>query len=452
MSQTRAEIAQIPLGQQPISHRQFIVLALPLILSTLSTPMLGAVDTGVVGHFPDPAYIGGVAVGAMIFNTLYWLLGFLRVSTSGFSAQAHGANHRTEVLMTLIRPMGLAMMFGVLFILLQSPIKQIAMWIIHPGQGVEAHAATYFDIRIWGAPFALINYCILGWLIGVSRVRMALFLQVFMNLLNIALDCLFVIILQMGVSGVAAASLISEITAVMIGMVILFRVGELKGSTWSWTKVFESEAFVKMIKVNRDLFIRTTCLLTVFGLFTAYGASMGEAALAANAILLQIHFIMAYFLDGIANASSILVGRSIGQKNKVLYSHTIKLSAIWSFIASMFLASIVIVAGDFIISLFTSIEEIQRVTANYLFWVTIFPFVGFWGLQLNGVFSGATEAGPIRNSLIISLLLFLLAIWMFIPQWGNHGLWLSFIVFSLARSLVLWAYLPKLSRTTIPSS
>lgn len=214
---------------------------------------------------------------------------------------------------------------------------------------------------------------------------MALFLQV---LLNIALDCLFVIILQMGVSGVAAASLISEITAVMIGMVILFRVGELKGSTWSWTKVFESEAFVKMIKVNRDLFIRTTCLLTVFGLFTAYVASMGEAALAANAILLQIHFIMAYFLDGIANASSILVRRSIGQKNKVLYSHTIKLSAIWSFIASMLLASIVIVAGDFIISLFTSIEEIQRVTANYLFWVTIFPFVGFWGLAKRCIFRG----------------------------------------------------------------
>lgn len=425
------------------SHRSFLMLAIPLILSTLTTPLLGAVDTAVVGHLNNPSYIGGVAVGALIFNTLYWLLGFLRVSTSGFSAQAHGAKNENEIQITLLRPFLIALAVGVLFIVLQIPIKTAAISVINPSAQVAVFSERYFDIRIWGAPFALINYVILGWLIGTSRVKVSLFLQVFMNVLNIALDVLFVLVLRFGVTGVAAASLISEITGALIGIYIFLSIYKLRDLRNS-KGIFDSEPFIKMLKMNRDLFIRTACLLTVFTVFTAQGAKIGEITLAANAILLQIQFIIAYFLDGIANAASILVGRAIGEKNERLYKRSIQLSAIWAFIASISLTIVLFIGRGLFIPLFTSINSVHLQTNSFFLWILLFPVVVFWGLQLNGIFSGATEAAPIRNSLIISLFIFLLSVWLFVPIWGNHGLWLAFILFSLARALSLWAYLPRL--------
>lgn len=428
------------------SHRHYLALSVPLIISGLSTPLLGAVDTAVMGQLPNPAYIGGVAIGSLIFNYLYWLLGFLRYSTSGFTAQAQGGNNQTEVLMSLLRPMGLAVIFGALFIVLQIPIKQIAFIFLEPSNAVEMHAIQYFDIRIWGAPFTLLNYVILGWLIGMSKVRISLFLQLFMNVLNIILDVIFVKVFQMGTAGVAAASLIAEMGALVAGVLILARNQQIKGIRWSLPQFLHKASMIKMLNMNGDLFLRTLFLLTVFGLFTAKGTSMGELILAANAILLQIQFIMAYILGGFANASSILVGRAIGERNKVLYNHTIKVTAIWPGTVSLLLAIFIYVAGDEIIALFTTIPEVQQVSSEYLWWLILFPLVGFWGLQLNGIFTGATAAKQIRNSMILSFIIFLLATWLCVPQWNNHGLWFAFILFTLARSLFLGRYLPELSR------
>lgn len=436
----------------PFSHRQYLVLSVPLIISGLSTPLLGAVDTAVVGQLPDPAYIGGVAIGTLIFNYLYWLLGFLRYSTSGFTAQAQGANNQTEVLMSLLRPMGLAFIFGALFIILQIPIKHIAIIFLEPSDAVEIQALQYFDIRIWGAPFTLLNYVILGWLIGMSKVRVSLFLQLFMNLVNILLDLVFVKVFLMGTAGVAAASLIAEFSALMIGLLILAKNTQIRGIRWNWSHFLHKASITKMLKMNGDLFMRTLFLLTVFGLFTAKGTSMGELVLAANAILMQIQFIMSYILGGFANASSILVGRAIGERNKRLYNHTIKLTAIWSGTVSLLLALVILVAGDGIITLFTTILEVQQVSSAYLWWLIIFPLVGFWGLQLNGIFTGAIAAKQIRNSMILSFSIFLLAAWLFVPLWENHGLWLAFILFTSARSIFLGRYLPELSRTVQPEN
>ncbi|WP_255298371.1 MATE family efflux transporter [Brevibacillus dissolubilis] len=445
----KTDRSSLPQQQTGITHQQYLVLATPLILSTLSTPLLGAVDTAVVGQLPDPAYIGGVAVGTLIFNTLYWLFGFLRVSTSGFSAQAHGAGDRTEVLLSLLRPVGIALWFGLLFVALQVPIKQAAIMLIQPGQEVGEHAVRYFDVRIWGAPFLLMNYALVGWLIGVSQVRLALYLQILMNLINIALCIGFVRGFAMDVSGVALASLLSEMSATAIGLWLVLRRPDLRQVTWRWAQVWASETFVNMLKMNRDLFIRTCCLLGVFLLFTSQGASMGEVTLAANAVLLQVHFLMAYIFDGFANASSILVGRAIGSKNKPLYQQAIQLSAIWAFAASLVLTVITYLWGDVLITWFTSIHDVQVEASEYLIWVVFYPLVAFWGLQLNGIFSGATEAASIRNSMIISFACYLLVAWLFVPAWSNHGLWLAFIIFSLARSLALWVYLPRLNRTAL---
>jgi MATE family multidrug resistance protein len=434
-----------------LSHREYLALAIPLLISTLSTPLLGAVDTAVVGRLSDPAYLGGVAVGTLIFNTMYWLLGFLRVSTSGFSAQAHGANDPREMGLALLRPAMIALAMGLVFIILQEPIKQASFWLIGAEPSVLEHAESYVDIRIWGAPFVLLNYSILGWLMGMSRIKASLFLQLSMNVLNIVLDIVFVSYFHMNVAGVAVATLIAEVSATVLGIWLIGRNLPLRHLFVRWKDAFSMQPMVKMMRVNRDLFIRTACLLTVFNLFTAYGASFGKVTLAANAVLLQIHFIMAYFFDGFANASSILVGRSIGEKNYPVYKRTVQLTGIWGAVASVILSAVLYFGSEPIISLFTTIDDVKEQIMIYVSWVLLFPFAAFWGLQLYGVFSGATEAGPIRNSMIYSLLIFLLATWLFIPMYNNHGLWLSFILFSLARSLTLWMYLPRLNRMLFPN-
>ncbi|RXT03809.1 MATE family efflux transporter [Ammoniphilus sp. CFH 90114] len=432
---------------QPLTHGQFLKLSLPLILSGLSTPFLGAVDTAVVGQLPHPAYIGGVAIGALIFNYLYWVLGFLRVSTSGFTAQAQGAGDVQDLLMFLLRPLGIALLMGGLFIGLQVPIKYISLLLMESSPVVEAQAASYFDIRIWGAPFALANYVILGWLIGISKVKLALFLQIFMNLLNIGLDLYFVLVLQWGVPGVALATVISEVSAIVVGLLLLMASRKIDWSQWSWSHFWDSRSFLKMFKVNRDLFIRTLCLLTVFGAFTAYGSKLGEVTLAANAILMQLQFILAYFFGGFANASSILIGRSVGSKNQALFEATIRVTVLWSILASVLLVVGLLLAEGWIISLFTGIGEVKAVASEYVIWLLLFPFAVFWGLQFEGICSGATNARPVRNTMILSMLIFLVSTWLLVPIWDNHGLWCSFVLFSLSRSLISWTYLPKLRKS-----
>ncbi|GAE24664.1 multidrug extrusion protein [Halalkalibacter wakoensis JCM 9140] len=289
------------------THREYLTLAIPLIISGISTPILGAVDTAVIGQIPDAAALGGVAIGAVIFNTMYWLLGFLRVSTSGFTAQAEGANNQMEMLLSFLRPMMIAVLFGLLFIILQKPIIHVALQVFGGSEAVSSFAADYFSIRIWGAPFILLSYVMIGWLIGMGKVRLALATQITMNLLNIILDIVFVLGLGMGVTGVAYATVISEISAVLFGAWVIFQANRDKISQVNQQMLLESKPLLKMLRVNRDFFLRTVCLLVMTGVFTAKGASMGEVTLAANAILLQIHYIMAYLFGGFANARVFLL-------------------------------------------------------------------------------------------------------------------------------------------------
>jgi multidrug resistance protein, MATE family len=430
-----------------MTHRAYLSLAIPLIISTMTTPLLGAVDTAVVGQLPDPAYIGGVAVGTMIFNTMYWLFGFLRVSTSGFTAQAYGAQDSKQCFLYLVRPFLIALAIGIIFILFQWPIKHTALTLIHPDENVMTFADEYFSIRIWGAPFTLANYVILGWFMGISRVKISLFLQVFMNLLNVVLDLLFVNILHQDVKGVATATLISEAAAFLIGMYIVLKSSNLRLSAISNNELWNVGEFKKMMSVNRDLFIRTICLLTVFNLFTARGASFGTEILAANAVLIQIHYIMAYFLDGFANASSILVGKAVGANDETLYKRTLSLSSQWAIISPLFMMLIYILFKDSIIPVFTKNQNVIELARSYSIWVAIFPLAASFGLILYGVFTGATETAPIRNSMLISLAVYIAFLLIFTPMFHNHGLWFAFIIFSLGRSLFLAMYVPMLNRT-----
>ncbi len=428
------------------SNRQYVALAFPLIIAGITTPLIGAVDTAVVGRLPDPSSIGGVAIGAVIFNTMYWLLGFLRVSTSGFTAQAHGSNNTNETILTLLRPMIIAIIFGLFFIIFQKPILHIAINVIGGSEAVSSFASTYFSIRVWGAPFILISYVFIGWLIGMGKVRLSLATQLVMNVMNIVLSIVFVLVLGLGVAGVAYATLISEISVVLFGGFVIARHNKIGFSSVKLRMILNPDPLMKMIKVNRDLFLRTVCLLVMTGIFTSKGAGMGEVTLAANAILLQIHYIMAYLIGGFANASSILTGRAVGRKDSFLFKRAVNLSAVWGLGTAVMLAIIMMLFGDGIVTLFTSIDSVRAMAIENLVWLVIFPFVGFWGLQLEGIFSGATDAKSIRNSIFLALLLFLLVIWLFVPTLQNQGIWLAFVVFSLGRSIFLFLYLPKLQR------
>ncbi len=431
------------------THREYLILAFPLILSGVSTPLLGVVDTAVVGRIQDPTALGGVAIAAVIFNTMYWLLGFLRVTTSGFTSQADGAKNEEGIMLALYRPMIIAILMGLLFILFQKPIIHLSLLLMGGNSATNALAETYFLIRIWGAPFILLSYVAIGWLVGLGKVKMSLFLQIGMNLLNIVLDIVFVLFLHMGVAGVAYATLIAEVSSVIVGMFLIFQTNKSRFFIPSLSALIKKDTLIQMFLVNRDHFLRTLCLVTMTGILTSKGASMGELTLAANAILLQIQYVMAYLFGGFANASSILVGRAFGGKNSSLYFRALSLSATWGGATAICLSLLTILFGDFIVSLFTTIHEVRDTTHVFLFWMFLFPLVGFWGLQLEGIFSGATDAKSVRNSIFIALLVFLAAIVGLVPVSGNHGVWMAFILFSLSRSVFLSLYVKKLTNQLV---
>jgi multidrug resistance protein, MATE family len=432
-----------------MNHRTYLTLAIPLTISTMTTPLLGAVDTAVVGQLSAPAYIAGVAVGTLIFNTLYWVFGFLRVSTSAFAAQANGASDPDQGVLALSRPFLLALIVGVLFILLQWPIEHTALLVISPDVDVSRFAVEYFRIRIWGAPFTLMNYVILGWLMGMAKIRESLCLQILTNVLNMLLAILFVHVFSFDVQGVATATLIAEVTAFILGLFIILKVSPFKWKMPSIQALIDTNSTKRMFNVNKDLFIRTICLLVVINMFTAKGASFGTEFLAANAVLFQIHYIMAYFFDGFANASSILVGKAVGSNDKELFKKTLTLSRQWSIITAVIIASLYALFQKQVVGLFTNLPDVIELSLTYGVWLIIYPFVACFGLVLYGVFTGATEIAPVRNSMIYAMIVYIIIQITATPIWHNHGLWLAFIIYTIGRSGFLVMYTPRLNKKLV---
>ncbi|MCT9857598.1 MATE family efflux transporter [Priestia megaterium] len=432
-----------------MNHRTYLTLAIPLTISTMTTPLLGAVDTAVVGQLSAPAYIAGVAVGTLIFNTLYWVFGFLRVSTSAFAAQANGASDPDQGVLALSRPFLLALIVGMLFILLQWPIEHAALLVISPDADVSRFAVEYFRIRIWGAPFILMNYVILGWLMGMAKIKESLCLQILTNVLNMLLAILFVHVFSFDVQGVATATLIAEVTAFILGLFIILKVSPFKWKMPSVQALIDTNSTKRMFNVNKDLFIRTICLLVVINMFTAKGASFGTEFLAANAVLFQIHYIMAYFFDGFANASSILVGKAVGSNDKELFKKTLTLSRQWSIITAVIIASLYALFQKQVVGLFTNLPDVIELSLTYGVWLIIYPFVACFGLVLYGVFTGATEIAPVRNSMIYAMVVYIIIQITATPIWHNHGLWLAFIIYTIGRSGFLVMYTPRLNKKLV---
>ena len=435
------DVAQV---QNP--HRRVWRLAGPIIFSNITVPLLGAVDTAVVGHLPDPALIGGVAVGAAIFAFVYWGFGFLRMGTTGSVSQAFGARDVEELKAIVLRALMLALAIGVLIVVLQWPIRWISLWLFQASSAVESYAATYFAVRIWGAPAALVNYAVLGWLLGMQNARMAVVTQLFMNGLNMVLAVLFVMGFGWGIVGVASATLIAEVAGAVFGLVLVRRGLSRLGGGWPHHHLFAPDRLLALLKVNSDILIRTLCLMFAFAYFTARGAGMGDAVLAANAILQHLQAIMAYGLDGFAHATETLVGAAIGARDRAGLRAAVRTASIWGLLTAAIFAAVYAFGGVLILQLFTEHEEVRAAARAFLPWAIVSPFLSVWPFLLDGIFIGATRTAEMRNGMMIALALYVAAIHLLIPIWGNNGLWAAFFIFMAGRMLTLGLWYPRVER------
>ncbi|MBT7248119.1 MAG: MATE family efflux transporter [Rhodospirillaceae bacterium] len=421
-------------------------LAGPVMLSNVSVPLLGAVDMAVVGHLPGPQYLGAVAVGAMIFTIIFHSCNFLRMGTTGLTAQALGRDDPDEVRVWFLRAGLWSLAVGAAFIIFQAPISWAALKVIGPSAEVAPLAAEYYSIRILSAPASMANYALLGWFFGIQNARAALITQIFLNGLNIILDFWFVMGLGWGVAGVAWATVIGEYAAVGLGLILVVVNARRLGGQWDFRRVFRAQRLALMVRVNRDIFLRSMCLQITLATFTAIGARMGDVVLAVNAILLNMHMFMTYALDGFANATEALSGEALGQGNRKRFRAAIKATSRWALGFSVVLAAGFALGGPYLIDILSGDAAVREMARGYLIWAVIMPLVSVWSYQLDGVFIGATWTREMRNGMAISMIFFMASLMALIPVLGNHGLWLSFQVFMAVRGITLAVWFPRLER------
>ncbi len=435
----------------PITHRAVWALAGPMIISNISVPLVGAVDTAVVGRLPGPEYIGGVALGALIFSFIYWGFSFLRMGTTGYVARAKGAGDDQEMTLLLLRVLFLALLCGGIMILLGQPIIHFALFIIESSDQVEGLAAEYSSIRIWSAPATLLTYVFTGIFIGLHNTRHAFLLQIVLNLINVVLDLVFVPWLEFGVSGVAWATLIAEYVAAGLGFWLLRQRIRMALTHPDWVAVFSPGPMVKLMRTNSHIFVRTLCLVFAFALFTAQGAKLGEMILAANTILLHLHSVMAYGLDGFAHAAEALTGSAYGAGSRAQFKKAVNLTTWWAGITAVISVFLYLAFGQQLIGLFTNQQNVLSLATNFLPWIIISPLISVWSFQLDGVFIGVGHTREMQNAMLFSTFLYLGLIWLFLPLMGNHGLFFALTLFMIIRALTLWYYLPDITRA-IPES
>jgi multidrug resistance protein, MATE family len=430
----------------PITHRSVLKIAVPIMLSNVSEPLIGVVNTAVIGRLPDPYYIGAIAVGALIFSFIFWGFGFLRLSTGGLSAQAVGAGDGPELVAVLARSLMIAAAAGLALIVLAPFIRQAAFGLIGGSPEVRGHGEAYFNWRIWSAPFAFANYCVMGWFIGQAKARLTFLVQLFLNTTNMGLSALFVLGLGMTSDGVGLAALLAEVSAALLALGLAWR--ELRGMAAhvDRARILDRQALIRTIAMNGDVMIRTLCLVFAFGFFTARGARSGDMIIAANAVLMNFFEVAAYMIDGFAYASEALVGQSVGAGNRARFRAAVGLTSLWALVAGALFSGVIWVFGPQLIDLLTVNPEVRAAARQYLGWAAIAPFLGTICFQFDGIFTGAMATRDMRNMMIVSLAVFLAAWALLEGPFGNHGLWAALDIFFVARGLTFAARMPAIER------
>ncbi|TNJ43955.1 MATE family efflux transporter [Phaeobacter sp. B1627] len=427
----------------PITHARVLKIALPIVLSNATVPILGAVDTGVVGQLGQAAPIGAVGISAVILSTIYWVFGFLRMGTTGLAAQARGAGDEAETGALLMRGLILAGAAGLLFILAQALVFRGAFALSPASAEVESLARQYLEIRIWGAPATIGLYAVTGWLIAMERTRGVFVLQIWMNGLNILLDLWFVLGLGWGVEGVATATLLAEWTGLALGLWLCG--SAFRGNQWyDWGRIFDRGRLRRMMQVNGDIMLRSVLLTVSFTTFLFLAADLGDVTLAANQVLIQFLEITAFALDGFAFSAEALVGGAVGARDPGRLRQAVTVSGQWGLGLSVVIAGCFWVFGPVLIDLMATAPDVRAVARHYLFWVALAPLVSVASYMLDGIFIGATWTRDMRIAMLQSVGVYCLALAVFVPALGNHGLWLAVMVLNVARAVTLGARYPRL--------
>ena len=421
-----------------VSHASVIRLALPMTLAHMSTPLLGFADAAVIGRLGQPALLGAIAAAAVIFDFVFWALGFLRLGTAGMTAQAVGAGDRDEERLTLLRSLLLALVLAVLVVALQKPIAWIAFAALDATPAVTDAARAYYDIRIWSAPFALVNYAVLGAVIGRGRTDLGLALQVLINLTNIALNVGLVTLFGLGVRGSAFGTLTAEALGTVAGLAVLWHLhGRFAVDP---RRLADRAALGRMMGVNRDIMIRSASLIFAFAFFTAQGARGGDVVLAANAVLMNLFLISAFFLDGFATAAEQMCGQSVGAGDGAGFRRAVTLTSIWCLAFSAAVSLLAFLGGGAFIDLVSTSPAVRAAARADLVFAALTPVCGAMAFEFDGVFIGATWTRDMRNLMLAALAIYL-ALFFALRPFGNAGLWLALLGFLVARgALQGWRY------------
>ena len=427
-----------PLAFNVTRHSVF-ALVWPVMLASITVPLMGITDTAVIGQLGDASMLGGLAIGAVIIDLIFTGLNFLRSATTGLTAQALGARDQCEQNNVLHRAVLLSIVFGLVLVLLASPMLALGLKLMDPTPAVSAAVSVYFSIRILAGPLTLLNFSVLGWLLGLGLARQGLMLQVFSSVSNIVLSVYLGLYRGGGIEGVAWATLISEGLMSILGVWMVYRRSGLK--FYGWEALLDRFRLKRTLSLNSDIMIRSLILLFSFSFFTAQGSRLGEVTLAANAVLLNFFMLSAFMLDGFATATEQLVGRAVGANYRPAFDKAVRISIFWSAVLSVCLFIGLMFAGPVLIDLLTNNEAVREQAKNYLFWVALTAVFGMLAFQMDGVFIGATWSADMRNMMVISFFIYIFAWWILMPMWGNHGLWMALEIFLGVRGVSLLARL-----------
>ena len=439
--------------QKEYSHRAVWNIAAPMILSWISVPLLGLVDTAVVGHLEGPEYLAAVAAGAAIFSVLFAGLNFLRMGTTGVAAQAFGARDDQAINASLLQPLLLAIALTLTLLVLREPLKNLGLNLLAPSVLVADYTEIYFDIRIWSAPAMLINLVMLGWLLGMQYARAALVMILVINLSNIALDLWFVLGLGWNVDGVARATVIAEYMGTVTGFCYVYRI-LCSGATVRVNKeLLRLTGFQRLIAINGNLFMRSVALMFTFAFITAQGARIGDATLAANAVLMNFLYFFAYATDGLANAAEALTGKAVGSRNADALKLAVDQTMKWGIAFMIGFVLLYGITGEHIIALLTNIDDVRATASIYLPWLVLLPLASVVCFLYDGVYVGTTRSREMMIVMLLSVLLVFLPTWFLLRELGNHALWAALFLFMALRSLGMhiWFRRMQQQRRLIPA-
>ncbi|MGR6620160.1 MATE family efflux transporter [Pseudomonas rhodesiae] len=427
------------------THRRVWALAAPMILSNISVPLVALVDSMVIGHLPHAHQLGAVAVGASLYTFLAWAMGFLRMGSTGFAAQAagrkDGAALRQILLQGLLLALGLAILLGTVGI----PLSHTALEWMQPSEQLNQLTRDFFHTRLFGLPAALASYALVGWFLGTQNARAPLAILLTTNLVNIALNLWFVLGLEWGVAGSARASVIAEWTGALLGLALTQKALRAYPGHIAWAALKRWQSWRPLLAVNRDIFIRSLALQSVFFMITVQGARLGDATVAANALLLNGLLLTAHALDGLAHAVEALCGHAIGARDRQTLRRSLVVAGGWSLIASLGFALLFTVAGHLFIAMQTDIPSVRETADIYLPYLAVLPLIAVWSYLLDGLFIGATRAREMRDGMLLTVLIVLPFAWV-LQGLGNHGLWITFLLFMALRSFTLWVIAWRLSK------